>query len=205
MVLTFKLSISRLVTVKAKNTKTQILDAAQELIQTFGVNGMSYRNIADVVKIRTASIHYHFPTKEDLVQNLISRYQARFLSEVDEILNSKQSASEKLNRYADLFIQTLKSGKQGKVCLCGMLGAELSTLGSPLVNDIAEFYSENASRLAKVLDEGHQAGEFMFSGNSLVLAHTIFSLLEGSMLIVRAEGGVDRFREIWMTFNNLLK
>lgn len=48
---------------KEVDTKTQILDVAQDLIQRLGVNGMSYQDISEVVGIRKASIHTHFPKK----------------------------------------------------------------------------------------------------------------------------------------------
>ncbi|WP_257998927.1 TetR/AcrR family transcriptional regulator [Fischerella thermalis] len=45
------------------DTRTQILDTAQDLIQRVGVNAMSYQDISEAVGIRKASIHYHFPSK----------------------------------------------------------------------------------------------------------------------------------------------
>jgi hypothetical protein len=43
-----------------KDTRTAIMDAAQDLIQRMGANAMSYQHISDAVGIRKASIHYHF-------------------------------------------------------------------------------------------------------------------------------------------------
>ena len=187
------------------DTKTAILDAAQELIQTRGMNAMSYRDIANIINIRTASIHYHFPSKEDLVQALIERYHQHFIGLVDSILQSKASATTKLNRFGDLFVDTLESGSNGKVCLCGMLGAELATLGSPMVKNLRRFYRENAKRLAEIIDEGRSNKELNPRGDSLILATIMFSLLEGAMLVVRADGGVTQFKQIWKTFLQLVK
>ena len=50
----------------APDTRAELLDTAQELVQTGGFNWFSYRDLADRVGIRTPSIHYHFPTKTDL-------------------------------------------------------------------------------------------------------------------------------------------
>ncbi len=59
---------------KTTDTKLKILDTAQELIQKLGVNAMSYADISTAVGIRKASIHYHFPSKEDLLVSLLERY-----------------------------------------------------------------------------------------------------------------------------------
>ena len=40
---------------------TQILDAAQRMVQTRGYNGFSYADISDEVGLRKASIHHYFP------------------------------------------------------------------------------------------------------------------------------------------------
>jgi TetR/AcrR family transcriptional repressor of nem operon len=190
--------------VTAIDTRTAILDAAQGLIQTLGANGISYQHISDAVKIRKASIHYHFPTKEKLVEALIHRYHAAFLATVDEIVDSKASAPEKLAGYIGLFDTTLRDGKRGKVCLCGMLGAELASLGSPAAADVRRFYRENAKRLVAILDEGRRAGAFTFPGDTRATAMLAFSLLEGAMLVVRADGGVAQFRAITAQLRKLL-
>ena len=38
-----------------------ILDAAEKRIRSVGYNAFSFRDLADDVGIRSASIHYHFP------------------------------------------------------------------------------------------------------------------------------------------------
>ena len=60
---------------KSVDTKTRILDVAQDLIQRLGVNGMSYKDISEVVGIRKASIHSHFPKKDDLFISLARTIQ----------------------------------------------------------------------------------------------------------------------------------
>ena len=190
---------------KSINTQTAILDTAQELIQRVGVNAMSYADISAVVGIRKASIHYHFPTKDDLVAALLDRYNPSFLKLVDLIVASPESAEIKLRRYCGLFEATLSSGEQDKACLCGMLGAELATLKNPLVTRVTQFYQDNEMRLAQILTEGRESGLFKFPGDINAMAKLIFSLLEGGILIVRADGGVDQFRAIVEQLLKLVK
>lgn len=178
------------------DTKTLILDTAQELIQRLGVNAMSYQDISQVVGIRKASIHTHFRTKDDLVATLLDRYNAYFLRLVDHIVASTDPPDTKLRRYCGLFEATLSSGAQDKACLCGMLGAELATLNSPLVERIRAFYQDNEERLVVILNEGCDAGIFRFAGDVQATATLIFSLLEGGILIARAGGGPQQYRAV---------
>ena len=163
-----------------------------ELIQRRGANAMSYQDISEAIGIRKASIHHHFPTKDALLDALIQRYTAYFLGLVDSVVKSKKDPADQLLAYASLFEATLSEGKQDKACLCGMLGAELVTLGNPAAAGVRRFYRDNEARLAKILDQGLNNGAFQFKGNSKLVAAMIFSLLEGGALVVRAEGGHKR-------------
>ena len=174
------------------DTKTAIMDVAQELIQRGGVNAMSYQHISDAIGIRKASIHHHFPTKDSLIEAVLQRYAVYFFRLVDDIFESKLDPEAKLRKYAGLFEATLCEGKKDKACLFGMLGAELSTLGSPSVAGVRKFYRENEARLARVLDEGREKGQFRFKGEAKMAAAMIFALLEGGALMARAEGGHKR-------------
>lgn len=174
------------------DTKTAIMDAAQELIQRGGVNAMSYQHISDAIGIRKASIHHHFPTKDSLIEAVLQRYAVYFFRLVDDIFESKLDPEAKLRKYAGLFEATLCEGKKDKACLFGMLGAELSTLGSPSAAGVRKFYRENEARLARVLDEGREKGQFRFKGEAKMAAAMIFALLEGGALMARAEGGHKR-------------
>lgn len=178
---------------KQTDTKTQILDVAQDLIQRLGVNGMSYKDISEAVGIRKASVHTHFPKKDDLLVALLDRYNDRFLRIVDGILASDDSPEVKLRRYCGLYEATLSSGKQDKVCLYGMVGAELASTDHPSLEQVRCFHRENEARIATLLKEGLDTGDFHFSGDAVVLAALIFSSLEGGMLVARAEGGAQKF------------
>ena len=180
---------------KQTDTKTQILDVAQDLIQRLGVNGMSYQDISQGVGIRKASIHTHYPKKDDLLAALLDRYSDRFLRIVDGILASSDTPEVKLRRYCGLFEATLSSGNQDKACLCAMLGAELATLNHPLVERVRSFYQANEERLAVMLNAGLEDGSFQFNGNAETMASFIFGLLEGGMLVARVRGGSTQFHQ----------
>ncbi len=181
---------------KQPDTKTLILDVAQDLIQRLGVNGMSYQDISERVGIRKASVHTHFSKKEDLLTALLDRYSDRFLRIVDGILASNDTSEVKLRRYCGLFEATLSSGNQDRACLCAMLGAELETLNCSSVERVHRFYQANEERLATLLHTGRQDGSFRFPGEVQAMAALIFGLLEGGMLVARVRGGASQFHQM---------
>ncbi|MEO0478580.1 MAG: TetR/AcrR family transcriptional regulator [Planctomycetota bacterium] len=186
------------------DTRERILDASQNLIQRLGANGMSYQHVSEEVGIRKASIHHHFATKTDLLQDVCSRYSESFFALVDAQLDRESSAVDRLQRYCKLFEGPLCESDD-LACLCAMLGAEIESLDSAPAAEVRAFIDGNVSRLTKLLDEGRRHGEFDFVGSPRSVAQMCFSLLEGATLIARADGGIKRLREITRQMLRLLE
>ncbi len=173
------------------DTSVRILGAAQRLVQTRGYNGFSYADVADGVGIRKASIHYHFPNKGDLGRELVARYRARFRRERVRIEGATGDSRRRLERYAGLYRVVLED--EGRMCLCGMMAADLATLPEGVQGEVRGFFAENATWLAGVLREGRGAGALGFEGEPEAEARLLLSSLEGAMLLARSDGGVSGF------------
>lgn len=61
-----------------KNTRQQLLDSASALVRRQGYGAVSYADLADAVGIKPASIHHHFPAKDDLGAALVEAYSLDF-------------------------------------------------------------------------------------------------------------------------------
>jgi TetR/AcrR family transcriptional repressor of nem operon len=190
--------------VNDQDTRTRLLDAAQEMVQRVGANAMSYGDLSDAVGIRKASIHHHFPAKSDLLLALITRYNEHFHKQLEAIRSSKGTGAAKVARYGKLFEATLQQDACEKACPCGMLGAEISTLAPDAAAELRRFYRSNAEAVAAMLEEGKRDGSLRFDGSSLETAWVLFTMLEGAMLVCRAEGGVELFRAVFRQFQRLV-
>ncbi|MGW4774586.1 TetR/AcrR family transcriptional regulator [Nocardia sp. NPDC004278] len=168
------------------STRSHILDAAERLVQSRGFNGFSYADIAAELSISKPALHYHFPGKAELGLALIRRYERRFfeaLSAVDE-----QSAPERLEYYASLYLGVLR---EQRMCLCGMLAAEYTTLSGPMQRAVIHFFDRNEAWLAEVLTQGRREGTLTFAESPHERAHVIIGSLEGAMLVSRLYGNLD--------------
>ncbi len=179
------------------NTREKLLDVAQELIQTRGINAFSFQHLSQAVGIRKASVHHHFATKADLIESLMARYLADFEGLTKGILASKVNGKTKLKRYCNLFLETLKSGKHEKSCLCGMLMAEVSSVEEPVQNQIRQFLRDNLDVLESILRDGSRDGSLNVTLNSQKsiksTALVVLSTLEGGLLIARSDHGPEQF------------
>lgn len=176
------------------DTSIRILDAAEFLVQTRGYNGFSYADIAERVGIRTASIHYHFPSKGDLGREVVARHRAAFRRRLVEIDREGLDPPAKLAAYARMYRDVLLDGE--RMCLCGMLAADVTTLPEPVRVEVDGFFAEQEGWLAGVLDSGQTAGVLSFAGPAEGEARMLVAGLEGAMLLARARGKKDRFWEV---------
>src|SRR5437899_10352892 len=172
------------------DTAQRILDVAERLVQTQGFNGFSYADIAAELGITKASLHYHFVTKAALGAAVITRYGAEFGRALEEIDQSAVDAREQLRRYAGLYADVLR---QHRMCLCGMLAADYTTLPTGMRAGVKEFFDLNESWLARVFEEGRKHGVLRFRGPPLDSARLLLGSLEGAMLVARSYGDPERF------------
>jgi len=163
--------------------KDKILTSAQTLIQTRGVNGFSYADIANEVGIRKASLHYHFPTKTDLVKALIERYSDYVQSALVDINHAPLTAHEKLLRYFDLYRTSLNADK---VCMGGMIGAEALTLDTVVMLPLKGFFNLQIKWLTAVLKEGVESQLFTLNNAPDEHANLLVSALQGALIVSRA-------------------
>ena len=170
---------------------TAILDVAQQLAQTRGYNGFSYADIAAQLGVTKASLHYHFPSKAELGRALIERYRGLFAAALEGIDGQSLKPREKLERYVGLYESVLSSDR---MCLCGMLAAEHSTLPPPMQEGLKLFFDENERWLTRVLDAGLRAGVLLFAESPKERARVLIGSLEGAMLVARAYGNLQRFQ-----------
>jgi TetR/AcrR family transcriptional regulator, transcriptional repressor for nem operon len=166
----------------ASSTASDILDAAERLVQSRGFNGFSYADVSSELGITKAALHYHFAGKAELGESLISRYNERFGAALAAIDATEMSAPDKLLAYCELYRGTLRGQR---MCLCGMLAAEYNTLGEPMRDAIGRFFDKNRDWLAALLETGRKAGVLGFAGPVDQAAQTIIAALEGAMLVAR--------------------
>jgi len=132
-------------------TAEQILDAAEKRVRVGGYDAMSFRDLADDVAVKSASVHYHFPAKSDLGVALVERYRACFFEEL-AARTEATTPRQKLVAFVSLYRDALDKG--GAICLCGMLGAESGGLPEVVARTVRGFFEANIAWVRAALEEG---------------------------------------------------
>src|SRR5450759_226754 len=97
-------------------TASRILDTAERMVAMRGYNGFSYADVAKELGITRAALHYHFASKTDLGEALISRYSRRFMQALAGVESRSTDVRTRLTQFTGLYLDTLR---EGRMCLCG--------------------------------------------------------------------------------------
>lgn len=167
------------------DTKTALLDSAENAARTLGFDGFSYADLAEDVGIRKASIHHHFPSKAKLSVALMLRYHKNFQTMCAQIEANETSGGARL---AALIAQYRISSDDGKrLCLCASFSASRDSLAPDVVRQISMFRAMVIEWLASTFDIGRTDGSISRVLNPMLEASATLSLLEGAQLAARAE------------------
>src|ERR1051325_1141689 len=117
------------------DVKTAIMDAAERRMQHGGFGGFSFREIAADVGIKSSSVHYHFPTKEDLAAAVIRRW-AEYTSEL--IDKELEKDPDPVRVWTKAFRGTAFS--EAHMCPCTVLGAASQDLPKQVAQEVRGFF-----------------------------------------------------------------
>lgn len=181
-------------------TKVAILDAALNAILKYGYKAMSFRDLAAEVGIKSASVHYHFPTKGELCTAVMQRYSEEYAERLVLPKKKRQAAQKALNKFIDDFKHRVV--EQDNVGLCTVLAAEKSLLDEATVQAISEFYDLKFDWLATVVS--YMKKDWMPSEEARAYASQILASLHGASVLVRATGDIDCFEQAVAPWRNLV-
>jgi TetR/AcrR family transcriptional repressor of nem operon len=171
-------------------TSTQILDAAERLCQRRGFGGFSFRDLAEAVGVKSASVHYHFPTKQDLARALILRYRQKLENVRAEIDRREATATGRIRR---LFSELSKLyADASKICLAAVLAGEASVLDEPVREELKRFFADNEQWLEQTLLLGVKQKSLRLPADAASTAKMIFASIEGAIVGTRATGDPAR-------------
>ena len=155
--------------------KTAIIDAAERRMQAGGFGGFSFREIAADVGIKSSSVHYHFPTKEDLAAAVIRRW-AEYTSELIE--KELEKDPDPVRVWTKAFRGTAFS--EAHMCPCTVLGAASQNLPEQVAKEVRAFFKMCQDKLVA-------------EGLSPSKAAEVLSTITGALVVANALGDTAEY------------
>ena len=166
-------------------TFDKLLDVAENAMRLRGYHAVSFRDLADELGIKSASVHYHFRQKEDLGLALVSRYSDRFFSSLEKRAANSKTSTDRLAAFCKTYQLALKN--TDKICLGGLLGAETCGLPDTLRRAVAKFFASNIDWVAHALPENMPARQ------KQARAAQVVATLQGAMMLAIALNNLKIF------------
>ncbi|MBY3314442.1 TetR/AcrR family transcriptional regulator [Rhizobium laguerreae] len=157
-----------------------VMAAAKATVQSRGYNALSFRELAKEVGIKSASVHYHFPTKGDLGAALARRYTEEGAAFLAELLATSEDATWCMDRYTEIFRSALAN--DNRMCLCGIMSAELDDLPAEVRAEVGKFAAMNVGWLGNLLSRAKPTAS---EQDLREHAMAIFAAIEGAQLVAR--------------------
>ena len=174
------------------DTREAILKSARITVETDGYTALSFRDLAADVGVKSASVHYYFPTKPDLAEALVERRCTDQKAFFEDLFAQTQNYEELIGSYIAMFRSGFDGGN--RMCVAGVMSAEISGLPDPVRAAIRRFKDLNVAWISKMLRVRHpRLGDEPLRQR----AFAIYASLEGAQLIAHGLGGdADAFDDM---------
>jgi len=169
-------------------TRDSIISFADHFIRDKGFNAFSFNDISKSIGIKTASIHYHFPTKTDLAVAIIKDHTVKF-NALKKELHDKPPLI-KMEGFLS-FYSKIKS--DNKVCLVGSLATDLHSFDKKIKKELKAFAEIFLNWVIEILEEGKQKQVFGFQGTSRTKALLIITNMLAIVQLSRLTNDDDFF------------
>jgi TetR/AcrR family transcriptional repressor of nem operon len=180
----------------SSNAREAILAAAKKTAQTHGYAGLNFRDLAQDVGIKAASIYYHFPSKAELGAAVARRYWEDGAVALDAISAENSDPLECLRQFPDIFRRSLAS--DNRLCLGSFMGAETADLPDLVNKEMQAFADVNVTWLSKML----VAAGLVSLDESEPRARAIFAAIAGAQLIARSRSNISLFDALITTYRS---
>ncbi|TDD61809.1 TetR/AcrR family transcriptional regulator [Kribbella antibiotica] len=181
-------------------TVERLIRSTQELLWERGYVGTSPKAIQAAADAGQGSMYHHFSGKAALARAAIERSGTELRAAADEQLNTPGTATDRITRYLERDRDVLRG------CQVGRLAADPEVIADPeLRAPVDETLAWLRGRLAEVIAEGKDNGEFAATVDPQRLAATIAAVLQGGYVLARAAGSPEPFEQAVQGLLELVK
>ena len=168
----------------SSNAREAILTVARRTAQAHGYGGLNFRDLANEVGIKAASIHYYFPSKADLGAAVARRYWEDTAAHLESMLARTPDPLRCLRQYPDIFRKSLES--ENRMCLCSFMAAEFDDLPDAVKKEVQAFADVNVAWLSGLLSAAAVVGR----RRKRRQARAIFAAVAGAQLMARSRSDI---------------
>ncbi|WP_328540236.1 TetR/AcrR family transcriptional regulator [Streptomyces sp. NBC_00344] len=170
------------------STPERLIESTRELLWERGYIGTSPKAIQQRAGAGQGSMYHHFGGKPDLALAAINRTADDMRTKADAQFSSPGTAVERITAYLRRERDVLKG------CPVGRLTQDPDVMAdAQLRRPVDDTFTWLTARIADVLTEGREHGEFDTALDPAATAATVVAVLQGGYVLARAAGSAEPF------------
>ncbi|WP_297739368.1 TetR/AcrR family transcriptional regulator [uncultured Tessaracoccus sp.] len=164
------------------DTRTRLVDAAQELLWERGYAATSPKEILSRADAGQGSMYHHFSGKQALAVAALEASAEAMREDADALLRGEGTATERLVAYLERQRDSLRG------CRMGRMTYDADVLATPeLLQPVSETLAWLVEMIGAVVSEGVEAGEFPPEADAHQLASLVVATVQGGYVLARAQ------------------
>ncbi|MFG2898725.1 TetR/AcrR family transcriptional regulator [Streptomyces zaomyceticus] len=170
------------------STSERLIEATRELLWERGYVGTSPKAVQQAAGAGQGSMYHHFAGKPDLALAAIRRTCEELGAAAETVLGGEGTAYARIEAYL------LRERDVLRGCPVGRLTMDPEVIADPVLRaPVDEALGRLRVRLAEVVREGLDGGEFSASLDADAIAATVVSTVQGGYVLARATGSRTPF------------
>lgn len=174
---------------KEKNgTGAKIIEAAKELFLENGYHETSMSAIAKNADLGKGTLYWHFDSKDDLFQSMVTKEAKHMLKELNELTEKNLDAAEILKRFIRIRLKNIDENK--KTTQMFMDGENF--INEELKTTMVEIFHSFIDIVEDIIKQGINEGVF-YTSNPEKAASAFIGMINGicSTIIFEDKGDID--------------
>lgn len=163
-------------------TRARLVNATQELLWERGYAATSPKDILSRAEAGQGSMYHHFAGKQELAATALTESAAAMRAEADLLLSGDGTALERVIAYLERQRDSLRG------CRMGRMTYDADVLATPdLLRPVAQTLGWLVDRIAQVIGQGIDEGEFPADTDAHQLASMVVATVQGGYVLARAQ------------------
>ena len=177
-----------------RDVREAILVAAKEAAMAYGYGGINFRDLAEAVGIKAASINYYFANKAILGEAVARRYWEDIARDLEAISTNARNPIEALRQYPGIFRLSLE--RNNRMCLSSFMATEYDALPEQVLKEVQAFADVNTAWLRDQLI----AAQLVAPKDGEAKARAIYAAVAGAQIIARSRSDLALFDSLIRTY-----
>jgi len=184
--------------------REKIKAAACDLLIRHGYRGLRFGDIAAKLKITRANIHYHFGTKNNLVNEVLTEYLDVTIAEMASVWCSELSYEEKVVATMELnrrrYLRFNKNNGNGGApwSLISRMRLDASLLNEEARRGLRRFSKSIETYVGRAIKQGQMQGEIAADAPVQDIAVQIVSIIDSAGPITQDAGSFARLEHLYL-------